>query len=836
MFNLNEIMGIQQQSIFGSRILIVSENQSLANILKEQCMLYGFSNVHITSSWKTLGRSLEQEIPDIIVTDQIPGQDEQARDLIPSTLSISVPLPVIFYAVAPDPEQISLPHGFTVAATLFSREQQQQLLEIIHAEMDKRFVDTAPLPEHDAPPIPSEIPKDAEQYRRLFHEFIRLKESEENLRTLVDTSGDIVFRISPQGIVNFTSPAVQEQLGYTREDLEKERINIAKFVNPQDLMRVMAAIRQVIRGNSIKGLECRLMHQDRAHFHWYSINCYPMYNKLKQFVGVGGIARDIGSIKKFETRIQKQNERLATLNTVARIVTQSLNLDDILTNVLDTVLEIVYVQAGSMFLFASGTDDLILKSCRRYSAQEGATDCTQIAQQHITQKIQEKVCESTMPRVLEDLEADPIFQGTEFVNMGIRSLVSIPLKSKDVLLGTMLLYSTEQREIDGDDLQLLVSIGNQVGMMIENITLYQQEQQARERLEELNKLKDDFLSIVSHDMRSPLTAILGASELLLDDMFLETPLSQEQRELVDNIHTMGQQQLHLVNDLLDLAKIESGKLELNPTRTYLHVVAEQCYTTLKLLAEKKNISMTFSAQNDLPKVSFDVPKISQVINNLVGNAIKFTKPGGTITLSVQQENDDVLVSVSDTGEGIEPEHLSGLFSKFQQLKSVGTGGERGSGLGLSICKNLVELHQGKIWVESRIGVGSTFSFTLPITEDVILIIDDSPFVVRSLEKILLEHIRHIKVVHALNGPEGIERVEELSPLVIVLDYMMPDMNGIEVFQEMLNRFGMNVPPTIFLTASQDLDVRRRIFELGADDYLQKPVDIHDLLPRISRFL
>jgi PAS domain S-box-containing protein len=682
-------------------------------------------------------------------------------------------------------------------------------------------------------------PEDAielEQDDQVLEEFTLLKKSEESFRALVNASGDIIFRINPQGILNFASPAVEEQLGYTRDDLEEERINIAKFVHSEDLIRVMAGIRQVIQGTSIQGLECRLMYQDRVHFRWYSINCYPLYNSQKNFIGVGGIARDITSIKQFERDIRQRNERLAALNEIARIVSQSLNLDNILNNVIDKVLEIMGFQAGSIFLSNPKTKQFVLKSCR-VNTETVADKSDILNMSNIYEVLPEGVFETDVPHVVGDIFQHPKLSKTFLVEMGFRTMVTIPLKSKEMPLGMMMLLTQEQRKVNREDHELLMSIANQVGMTIENINFYQQELNARMRLEELNKLKDDFVAIVSHDLRSPLTAILGASEILLNEELMDPPLSEEQRSLVNDIQSMGTQQLHLVNDLLDLAKIESGKLELNPTMADIQTVARQCYDTMKVLANNKSIKMNFVVEPYLPKTKIDVPKIVQVINNLVGNAIKFTEIGGEVTLHLDLEDHKFLkVSVTDTGQGIEPEHLRWLFSKFTKVQRQGTGGERGTGLGLSICKNLIDLHHGEIWAESRVGVGSTFAFTLPVPERVILIIDDSLTVVKAVKDMLLKHLVHVTVKYALNGHDGLKVIEETSPVVLILDYMMPDMDGIMVFRELKNRYGTRIPPTIFLTASRDLEVRRQIFELGADDYLHKPVDVNDLLPRISRFL
>ncbi|MCP4403317.1 MAG: response regulator [bacterium] len=961
-------MEMYQSSIFDSLIHIVSENQTLAKIIKEQCILYGFSKVTILPNWKQLFYSLFNAVPDIIISDRFPDfANSQIPGILENRNSYYESLPVILYSPGTDDSEPEAPAGLTIVALLHEREEQQRLLEVIHEELEKNILDlesleTTPVATHlnilaitkdarlssgirkslqhegyyvsiinngqdavtyiqgisphvvlldyDIPqlsglslfywirenfpelaviitadsqapelaaellrsgvrlylPKPfdfnmlpslcraalkksrkktpgqedagsSETPSDFRLEAQELEELRMLKKSEENFKTLVNASRDLIFRITPQGILNFASPAVEEQLGYTREDLEEEHINVSKFVHALDLIRVMAGIRQVIRGSSIQGLECRLMHKDKIRFRWYSINCYPMYNSRQKFVGVGGIARDIVSIKEFEEKTQKQNERLSALNSIAGIVNQSLDLNEILHKVINQVLEIMRFQTGSIFLKEADSEALALQSCQTVLAGSNSLlETTLLKVCSDCKSLKEKVFETAAPMVVPNIGSHPELRDSGLVEMGFRSLISIPLNSKDLVLGILILLIEEQRQLNQDDLDLLTSIGNQIGMAVDNISLYQQELKARERLEELNKLKDDFVAIVSHDLRSPLTAILGASEILLSDEYMDPPLPEDQRELVVNIQDMGEQQLHLVNDLLDLAKIESGKLELHPTVTHLGSVVTQCYNTLKVLAENKNISLKTGIVGQIPKIMLDVPKINQVINNLVSNAIKFTAAGGEVTIQVEKDDEFVKISVTDTGEGIKPEELQLLFNKFQQLKAHGTGGERGTGLGLSICKNLVELHEGKIWAESQPGVGSTFAFTLPMTDNVILVIDDSLVVVKSLEKILLEHVEHITVKYALSGTEGLKLTEELSPVVVILDYMMPDMDGVEVFRRLRQRMGNKMPPTIFLTASQDLDVRHDIFDLGAADYLQKPVDVNDLLPRLSRFL
>ncbi len=955
-------MTMLQHNIFRSRIAIVSEHSTMANILREQSLLYGFGNTVVFPDWEALLSTFSDMIPDLIVTDQLPdGSLNLAHPLFPD-YTVDDMIPVILYTHADDSTASQLTRGpFNLVASLHGREEHQRLLEVIHEELDKRVFDVgefvinpplshlnivvaaddddtyacmrnfferqgyysrlvansadivhviqgvyphvvfldddlaeldgmamlqtikATLPDtivilmgtNDSPELVAECANagfrrylkkpvniddlsgicqdmsaaiaagqehefpflDREQHQELYHEFLTLKKSEENLRTLINTSGDIIFQITPQGFLNFATPAVQDQLGYSEHDLEEERINIAKFVHPADFIRVMVGIRQVIRGGSVKGLECRLMHQDRVNFRWYSINCYPMYTGEGQFVGVGGIARDISSIKGFEREIRTQNERLATLNEIARTVNQSLHLDTILQNVVDKVLQILVVQAGVIFLVDQATSTFVQRICRIHS-QAIPEDKQQLLHScALHDMLPVGAFDPHGPAVIDDFATHPLLSRTVLAEVGFHTAISIPLTSKDTLLGIMLLMAHEQRAIPDDDLQMLVSIGNQIGMAIDNIALYQHEMQAKTRLEELNKLKDDFVAIVSHDLRSPLTAILSASEVLLNDEFMDRPLTAEQKELMNNIQFMGHQQLDLVNDLLDLAKIESGHLEITPALVDMCKVAQDCYTPLGALADTKNITLNFITAPNLPKVNIDEPKIRQVINNLMSNAIKFTEPGGMVALRIDVNDEACIrISVSDTGKGIEPGDLRLLFNKFQQIHERGTQGEKGTGLGLAICKNLVELHQGEIWVESRIGVGSSFIFTLPIPERIVLIIDDSLTVIKAIKDMIANNMPGVSVKYALSGPDGLLLIEKTLPAVIILDYVMPDMDGLATFRALKHRYGSRIPPTIFLTGSQDLDIKRQIFELGADDYLQKPIDVGDLLPRLSRFL
>ncbi|MBZ0155715.1 MAG: hybrid sensor histidine kinase/response regulator [Alphaproteobacteria bacterium] len=234
----------------------------------------------------------------------------------------------------------------------------------------------------------------------------------------------------------------------------------------------------------------------------------------------------------------------------------------------------------------------------------------------------------------------------------------------------------------------------------------------------LNALKNKFLGIAAHDLRNPLTSIRGLSEILIGETF--GPLTEEQKEYLTIINTTSDEMLSLVNDLLDVSVIESGKLELLIAPRSLKEVIEERIRMNTVVAERKGISLQsgLAGPDEVPDILFDAHRIAQVIDNLVGNAIKFSPPGSSLLISLAREGNAAKVSVCDEGPGIPPEERSKLFGEFQKLSVQPTGGERSTGLGLAIVKKIVDAHRGSLSVESQVGSGSTFSFFLPLDSGV----------------------------------------------------------------------------------------------------------------------
>ncbi|MCK4517069.1 MAG: hybrid sensor histidine kinase/response regulator, partial [Spirochaetaceae bacterium] len=233
----------------------------------------------------------------------------------------------------------------------------------------------------------------------------------------------------------------------------------------------------------------------------------------------------------------------------------------------------------------------------------------------------------------------------------------------------------------------------------------------QKELSKLSELKDEFLGIAAHDMRTPLTVIKGWSDLFLEGMLGD--LNSEQSEAIESISQQVRTMLELINDLLDVTKIESGKVQLNLGKHKIQDVIDQHWKSYSLLATKKAITLHKEVHDDLPEIPLDKERISQVLNNLLSNAFKFSPRGSLITVSAELCEDGITVAVMDTGVGIPEEAMHKMFKKFSQAGPRATEGEKGTGLGLAIVKKIVEMHEGTVGVKSKVGEGSTFSFTRP---------------------------------------------------------------------------------------------------------------------------
>jgi signal transduction histidine kinase/DNA-binding response OmpR family regulator len=428
---------------------------------------------------------------------------------------------------------------------------------------------------------------------------------------------------------------------------------------------------------------------------------------------------------------------------------------------------------------------------------------------------------------------------------GIQTLLAIPLAVKGEAIGVIELTSHQwPRYYSADQLNLAMTLANAAAVALENARLYEDQRQTAERLQEVDHLKTQFLANMSHELRTPLNSIIGFSRVILKG--IDGPTTDLQQQDLTAIYSSGQHLLSLINDILDLSKIEAGKMELAIEEVDLNDMINSVMSTAVGLTKEKPIELERNVEPDLPLVQVDRTRIRQVLINLISNAAKFTDEGFIrVSAHLQKDassNPEIWIGVTDSGPGIEIDDQDKLFKAFSQVDASPTRKSGGTGLGLSISRHLVELHKGQIGVESEPGQGSTFFFTLPLpnTEHfelptlnidgpVILSIDDNRQVISLYERYLGNHNYH---VYPLTEPEmAIQLARQMQPFAITLDIMMPGQDGWSILQQLKQDPETRNIPVIICSILEDQD---KGFSLGAADYLVKPILEEDLVHSIRR--
>ena len=450
------------------------------------------------------------------------------------------------------------------------------------------------------------------------------------------------------------------------------------------------------------------------------------------------------------------------------------------------------------------------------------------------------------------------------------SAIAVPLISGEMTIGVLYVFGKQVNQFDRDQVQLIESLATQAAISVENAKLYQQvrrhadelETRIAERTEELietnrkleaaSRHKSAFLASMSHELRTPMNAIIGFTRLVMRRS--RDHLPQKQYENLQKIQVSADHLLALINAILDLSKIEAGRMDLHPTEFDVRNLVDESLRAIEPIVAHDQIALSQSVPDGLPVIWGDREKAKQILLNLLGNAAKFTKEGSIEVRVRTVEDDMVAIDIADTGIGI-PEHaLKIIFDEFQQVDSSVTRQYGGTGLGLSISHHLASLMGGQISVTSTEGEGSTFTVTLPIRQPeqnsgegghdedaasaaaaangkVVLAIDDDPDAIYLLRETLADE--GYRVVGAADADDGIEKAQAIKPFAITLDIIMPEKDGWQALQELKANATTRDIPVIMLTI---VDQRNIGYRLDVFDYLMKPFGRKEILSVLDRII
>lgn len=569
-----------------------------------------------------------------------------------------------------------------------------------------------------------------------------------------------------------------------------------------------------------------------------------------------------------EESTQQANE-LSAVNRVTQALASQLSLDEIIHLVGDQMRGLF--NANIVYLALLDEQTNMINFPYRFGDE--------MPPQLLGEGLTSKILNSGKPLLINrDVEEMTVAMGASHLGIPSASYLGVPIFQGEKAIGVLSVQSTElENRFDESDSNLLSTIASSVGVAINKAQLFEEVVASKQAAEQANEAKSAFLSTVSHELRTPLTSVLGFAKIirkrleekifpLVDQKDPKTGKALDQvSQNLNVVISEGERLTTLINDVLDLAKIEAGKMDWNDEEVQLTEVVERAISATNSLFEPKNLKLIRDFEANIPVVKGDNNKLIQVVINLISNAVKFTDKG-SVTCRISQKGNEIITSIIDTGMGIAPEDFGAVFEQFKQIGGdTLTDKPKGTGLGLPICKEIIEHHGGRVWLESEVGKGSSFSFAIPFTKKEtgntisapihlnelvtqlkqrmvfsklksvkdahILIVDDDESI-RSLLRQELTEVGYL-TSEASNGKEAIEAIRENRPDLVILDIMMPEINGFDVAAILKNDPQTMDIPIIILSIVQD---KARGFRIGVDRYLTKPIDTPQLFEDIGALL
>jgi signal transduction histidine kinase/ActR/RegA family two-component response regulator len=557
--------------------------------------------------------------------------------------------------------------------------------------------------------------------------------------------------------------------------------------------------------------------------------------------------------------LQRQYRRQQALAAIEPIITQASDLELILRELVLIAQNNLPADGGtSIVLWQEGEAAFSPTIATGATAAEQATG-PELTHASLSQAI---LADQTMLIV-----PDANLKGFETVECWLRpynlqSLMAAPIVSQGQSLGVFYIFNQAPVSYSQEEMDFLFALSNRAGVAIANMKLYESLRQSNYELARVALMKDEFLASMSHELRTPLNAILGIAEGLQGLYY--GPLTDKQSQSVQILEESGRHLLDLINDILDVAKVEAGHMTLEIAPTRVKNICESSLQYVRQAALKKSIALQLNIASSVETIEVDARRLKQVLVNLLTNGVKFTPEGGSMGLEVYDnpQRGEIQFIVWDTGIGIDPVHLPNLFQPFMQVDSSLDRRHSGTGLGLALVKRMTEMHGGKVSAESMLGKGSRFTVTIPIkqattgheaslsiptpgetaveTADTmpdqpqVLLVDDNEANVVLFNDLL--KLRGFRVILAYTGQEALDILSSARPDVILMDIQMPDMDGLETIRRIRSQLGLVDLPIIALTALAMSGDRERCLAAGANAYLSKPTPMRKLVETIRHCL
>jgi signal transduction histidine kinase/ActR/RegA family two-component response regulator len=564
---------------------------------------------------------------------------------------------------------------------------------------------------------------------------------------------------------------------------------------------------------------------------------------LEEFAVQGAVAlrqRDLMlALDSRGKELESKVVQLDTLREVGDAVGSSLDLDEVLDQIVSNAVRLTETDGGSIMVYdesgesfhvraAYGSSPDLLERLRAITIDRASTLVGRAALEHQALEVPDLAQADLDPHL------DVLFRD------GWRSVLAVPMLRGEKILGVLVIRRRSTGTFPPDMRELLQTFSTQSALAIVNARLFRELETKTKELEIASRHKSEFLASMSHELRTPLNAVIGFSEVLLDRLFGE--INERQEEYLRDIWNSGRHLLELLNDILDLSKVEAGQMVLEPSTFDVSSVLEWAAATQRVRATSHTITIAVQVADDVGMAENDELKFKQVVLNLVSNAVKFTPDGGRVSIAACRKGTELNVTVTDTGVGVAADDQERIFESFQQ-GGRGAPKAEGTGLGLTLSRRFVTLMGGRMWLESTPGAGSSFGFSVPDLREqqgdvasperdelpVIVLVDDDRVSLDLLSAYL--DGSGTRVLRARDGVEALEQIRKVSPVAVVLDIKLPRLDGWQVLAELKADAATAAIPVVIASVVDD---RPRGLALGADEYLLKPIRRDKLVDALRR--